>query len=79
MKKIGNKAALTALMELLTPAPLHPNEFTVHDYVEKWRQAGTILPKKTAGEHLKKLVDKGKLSVRKTTVNGHLANVYLIP
>lgn len=56
---------------VIPPAQIGDDEFTVMEYAE---EAG--VSRSTAGEHLRKLLEAGKVSRRKTVVNGFSTYVY---
>jgi len=77
MKTIGNKAALMKqLVALSTPTVMREDEFTVEEYVAMMNQSGAKRSREGHRCQLKMLIDSGKITSRKITLNGKSCNAY---
>ena len=76
MKKIGNKSAIMAAIESLHNTEIHEGEFTIKEFMELAAQHRRKISRKTASDHLQRLVDNGSMQMRKVCLNGKMANVY---
>jgi len=77
MKTIGNKAALMKqLVALSTPTVMREDEFTVEEYVAMMNQSGVKRSREGHRCQLKMLIDSGKITSRKITLNGKSCNAY---
>jgi len=77
MKTIGNKAALMKqLLELSTPTTLKEDEFTIEDYISLMNDGGVKRSREGHRCQLKMLIDSGKITSRKITLNGKSCNAY---
>jgi len=77
MKTIGNKAALMKqLVALSTPTAMREDEFTVDDYVSMMKESGIVRSREGHRCQLKMLIDEGKITSRKITLNGKSCNAY---
>jgi len=77
MKTIGNKAALMKqLVALSTPTAMREDEFTTDEYIAEMNKSGIKRSREGHRCQLKMLIDEGKITSRKITLNGKSCNAY---
>lgn len=79
MKTIGKMEAMMAALESAVSMDIQEHEFTIDDFCELLKKEGKTIQRKTASEHLRRLVSNGQLKARKVSRNGKIHNVYSAP
>lgn len=75
MKTIGNKSALQFALEEISEkdSGIQPGEFTIQDILDAMEKP---VPTRTIITRLRKMVEDGKLNIRKASINGNSRNIY---
>jgi hypothetical protein len=76
MKKIGKRDVILGLLQNLTDDSVHPDEFTVSEYVATAKESGRSVSRKRAGESLNRMFSDGLLEKRQACVNSRIVSVY---
>lgn len=76
MKKIGKRETILSLLKNLSDDCVHPDEFTLSDYISIAQEEGKTIGRKRASEALSRLVLDGELSKRQACVDARIVNIY---
>ena len=71
-------SALEKALEMSCASPLRDDEFTTDEYIAKVKERGQFHSEDACRATLKRLVESGKLSMRKIKINGYQCNAYSV-
>lgn len=71
-------SALEKALEMSCASPLREDEFTTEQYIAKMKERGQFHSEDACRATLKRLVESGKLTMRKIKVNGYQCNAYSV-